>query len=439
MIAGLMRRGGAVLGPLRAFPFAQGYKVGSTLTGGRVLGSGEVRKVTNLNDTGAGSLRVAIETPGPADVVFEVAGIIRVQSEWIINDAGGGVNQAITVWGETAPSPGITIAPGASFPSSGSMFMVRPNNMIFRHIRFRMTDGTHGSGAILTFHMSPASRIIWANCSFAYNEDEMTGCDSNNLDITYYRCIIGPGSGGACKAMLLGSSSPVTMRVALIQNYWPFTFDRTPNIKIGNHIALYNNYVYACGRFLQGTGCFQSFYAVVSAPEAGGGGGNQTYVSVRGNRYEANATVNAPQFEFDQSLGDAGTPDHSSYFDDNVGITRCVENPAVVTAVANESDLGMTLPEVATVLSSAGIKAYILARAGARPLDRDQVDIDNIAHANAGTGTINQGAPPVYSLGSGSTAFNTPANPFTQAPGEAAGWRVLDKYIYQNYTLAVEA
>ena len=82
---------------LLAFPGAVG--AGRYATGGR---GGEVYHVTNLNDSGAGSLRDAVSKPNRI-VVFDVSGTIELQGNIICSDN-------ITVAGQTAPSgSGVTL------------------------------------------------------------------------------------------------------------------------------------------------------------------------------------------------------------------------------------------------------------------------------------------------------------------------------------------
>jgi pectin methylesterase-like acyl-CoA thioesterase/pectate lyase len=107
----------------KAFPEAEG--TGAYTMGGR---GGDVYHVTNLDDTGPGSLRNGIQSAtGPRTIVFDIGGTIYLNSRLDIN------KPFLTLAGQTAPGGGITVA--------GFTTSVRDTqHVVVRYMRFRAGD-----------------------------------------------------------------------------------------------------------------------------------------------------------------------------------------------------------------------------------------------------------------------------------------------------------
>ena len=152
-----------------AFPTAEGY--GRFARGGR---DGRVIEVTNLDDSGAGSLRDAIEAEGARTIVFRVSGLISLRSVLTIK------NSYVTIAGQTAPGDGICLR-NFGFGTMGA------HDVIIRHIRVRVGDaqrkGLDGMG------LASSDHCIVDHCSISWSSDE--GFSSRAAkNITFQHCII---------------------------------------------------------------------------------------------------------------------------------------------------------------------------------------------------------------------------------------------------------
>lgn len=157
-----------VMAQAPAFPGAEGH--GRYVPGGR---GGKIVHVTNLNDHGTGSFREAVKGSAKKIVVFDVGGVIALESDITIGDN-------TTIAGQTAPFPGITLR---------YRTIRTGNNNVLRFIRIRRgqeKDINDGADAIW---QREKNNIMLDHCSFSWSIDEVASFYDNN-NFTMQWCTI---------------------------------------------------------------------------------------------------------------------------------------------------------------------------------------------------------------------------------------------------------
>ncbi|HYO25195.1 MAG TPA: hypothetical protein VEQ85_09605, partial [Lacipirellulaceae bacterium] len=151
---------------IKAFPQAEGFGAGAL--GGR---GGDVYHVTNLTDSGAGSLRFGLEN-APASgrtIVFDVGGWITLTSKL------GMTKSRVTIAGHTAPG-GIGIRNG--------QVSVGGDDVIVRHMRFRpgkITNTDHDS----VNTNENAQRVIYDHISAEFSTDGGFDLQADEVTLQY--------------------------------------------------------------------------------------------------------------------------------------------------------------------------------------------------------------------------------------------------------------
>lgn len=93
-----------------------------------------VYKVTNLNDSGPGSLRDCYLAVGPRVCIFEVSGTITVDSDMMLRNGGD-----VYLAGQTSPG-GIQLKSGPN-NDKGPLRALRSSDLVFRFLKLRPGDG----------------------------------------------------------------------------------------------------------------------------------------------------------------------------------------------------------------------------------------------------------------------------------------------------------
>jgi hypothetical protein len=369
-----------------AFPGALGWA--SATPGGR---GGEIIRVTNLNSEGPGSLRAAIEADGPRIVMFEVGGVIDLEMKTLRLR-----NPFITIAGQTAPSPGITLIRGGMDISA--------HDVIVQHIRIRPGSADQGwmSGwdedGIATVG---AYNVIIDHCSLTWATDEnlsasgprFTGSTpeewraGTSHNITFSNNIVGESlaysthsKGEHSKGSLIHDN---VTGLLIIGNLYAHNYERSPLFKGGVHGVIVNNLIYNPGP--------RAIHYNLAPEEWGSVPFEVGKMSVVGNVLRAGPSTPTDRLAF-MMIGGAGDVEY--YGLDNIAVDQ-VGDPIRMFGRYTTSPariIEMSRPPVwwdgLTPIPAVDVQRSVLSTAGARPWDRDMRDVLLIAEVAEGRGEI---------------------------------------------------
>jgi hypothetical protein len=350
---------------------------------------GAVVRVTNLNPTGEGSLAAAVAADGPRIIVFEVGGVIDLFGATLRID-----KPFITIAGQTAPHPGITLVRGG--------MSVSTHDVIVQHIAVR--PGENGkpkkSGwEVDGLSTSGGRKVIVDHCSFSWATDENLSAsgarfNGNTPDewytgtshkVTFSHNIIAEGlrnsshrKGEHSKGSLVHDNAE---QILFYGNLFSSNVERNPLVKGGAKVAVINNLIHNPGR--------RAIHYNLIAHEWGERAPRTGQVTMIGNVYRAgpDTAAHTPLF----SLGGSG--DVSVFMKDNIAVD---ENglPLPMTGRYSASSAQIInaaapyLPDGVALMPAADLENAIYASAGMRPWARDAIDFKILSDVAEGRGHI---------------------------------------------------
>lgn len=349
---------------LPAFPGAEGF--GAATPGGR---GGRVIFVTNLDDSGPGSLRAACEAEGPRIVMFRVAGTIALKKPITVT------HPFLTVAGQSAPGDGVCLR--------DSYFGIATHDVVVRFLRSRLGDQTRQEADCIDL-LNGAHDCILDHCSATWSIDECLSTSGNNQNCTIQWCLIGESLNNSKHAKGkhgYGSLARANGPMSWHHNLWLHNDARNP--RLGDNYGrgglyptfdLRNNVIY----------------------DFGGTASGLTQGTLKVN-YVANYLRPGPSSRAPKPIS-VGHPSELTYFiRDNVlegNEALSADNTQFFTTVEWEGkrevrtvDTPFAAPAVRTVSAKEALELVLATVGASRPV-RDSVDTRLIGHVRTRAGKL---------------------------------------------------
>ena len=400
-----------------AFPGAEGWA--ASTPGGR---GGQVLRVTTLAASGPGSLFAALQTKGPRIIVFEVGGVIDLGPLTAPRDTSVAIRDPyLTVAGQTAPSPGITLIRGG--------LSIETHDVVIQHIRVR--PGTAGYAKKIGWEPDGMStegggvNVIIDHCSFSWSVDENLSVSGKAFEgatpdewrrntshrVTFSNNIIAEGLSHATHASGEHSKGSLVMDnasdILITRNLYADCSQRHPLAKGGTRVAIVNNFIFNPGAQAVGYRLPEILWRGRKLEDG--------RMDLVGNVMRAGCdTMSGLPLLVLEGIGDLRL-----YLKDNLAVDRA-GRPVPLTALAKgamgrilEHPSPVNWPPGLQVIPVTQVEESVLQHAGARPWDRDAIDRRIVLQSQQGTGRI---------IDSEEQVGGYPAEPETRRSFDPAEW-----------------
>jgi hypothetical protein len=346
--------------------------------------------------------------------VFEVGGVIDMMGARYM------VTQPfVTIAGQTAPSPGITLIRGG--------IIIRTHDVILQHIRVR--PGEAGRAKMSGWEVDSIStdtgayNVIVDHCSTSWGTDENLSASGERFQgatpddwrnatshiVTFSNNIVAEGlsnsthsEGEHSKGGLIHDN---VTKIAIIGNLYFSNTERHPLFKGGARGLIANNYVANPGR--------DAMRYNLSSTEWAGHPPELGQMAIVGNVYQggANTMPDVPMLRV------TGIGPVEVYLSDNVAKTMAGDDAPMIGGSSAANAMPVTAPPLwpdgFTAMPAAEVATSIRANVGARPWDRDAIDWRIVELALSGGGAI---------INSEADVGGYPTFTPTQAPFVEAEW-----------------
>jgi hypothetical protein len=371
--------------------------------------------VTTLASAGPGSLTEALATPGPRIVVFEVGGVIDLERRTVTIH-----EPFVTIAGQTAPSPGITLIRGG--------VDIATHDVIVQHLRVRPGEAGAARMAGVDFDaistLGGAHDVIVDHCSLTWATDENLSASGPRFTgdtpdtwragtshrITFSRNLIAEGLANSTHAKGEHSKGSLihdnVTDILIVGNVYAHNYERSPLFKGGVRGAIINNLIYDPGQ--------RAVHYNLLAPEWGAHAFQTGRMVAIGNVLRAGPSTPA-DLAF---LMIGGSGDLELYERDNVAVDR-LGRPLPMRGRYTTSGTRVIeipappLPPGVTLMRTEDLQDALIADAGARPWDRDAHDARILANVIEGRGGI---------IDSEQQVGGYPVQPPTQQAFDPAQW-----------------